>query len=266
MAEIFRDKNFPEARDNYWIAQARNQIKDRYGVDVTVNGKAKGLRKFGRNDDLNTATFETIWMLGGHETYATGNTIDTISSSSTGDTQEVKIEGHTLSGNDLTFVVQTATLTGQTKALLTTPLYRANRMYNNGSTDFAGSVYLYEDTAISGGVPTDTTKAHLLATGIRNQSEKAATSLSSVDFWIIDHVYGSVSAKAAGRVEFHVQVREYGKVFRSILNVSTSDNFSMDITPHIVVPPNSDFRIVALASAANMECEAGADGLLAMIT
>ena len=265
MAELLRDENFPEARDDYWIAQARNQIKADYGVNVSINRKAKGLRKFGRNDDLNTSTFETVWMNGGHEIYATGNTIDTISSTSTGDAQQVKIEGHTLSGNNLIFSVQTKTLTGQVKAVLGTPLYRATRIYNIGATDFAGTIRVYEDTAISGGAPTDTTKVHLTASGDRNQSEKASTSISSTDFWIIDHVYGSVSAKAAGRVEFHVQIREYGGVFRSILNGSTNDSFSMEITPNIIVPPNADIRIIALASAANMECEAGMDGLLAKV-
>lgn len=265
MIEIFRDGNHPHGRDDYWGTQARLQIKNDYGVDVSINQKAKGLRKFGRNNDLNTSTFETVWMNGGHEVYATGNTIDTISSTSTGDAQQVKIEGHTLSGGNLIFSVQTKTLTGQIKAVLGTPLYRATRLYNIGATNFAGTVRVYEDTAISGGAPTDTTKVHLTASGDRNQSEKASTSISSTDFWIIDHFYGSVSAKGAGRVEFNIQVRESGSVFRSLLNISTSDNFSVEVTPNLIVPPNADVRIIAKASAANMECEAGIDGLLAKV-
>lgn len=100
-------------------------------------------------------------------TYTTGATIDTISSSSVDDSQEVIIFG--LDENkDL--VEQTIVLNGQTKVLLETPLYRVYRMYNNGSTDFNGEIYCYEDTVITAGVPNDKSKIKAMINLNNNQT------------------------------------------------------------------------------------------------
>ena len=152
------------------IKYAESVILSTYGDSVSVDRKSKVLIKFGRNEDIDTGSDETVWVLGGHEVYQAGNTIDTVSSSSALDTGSVTIEGHTVDGNgDFTFVVQSATLDGQNKVTLTTPLARASRLYNTGSTDFNGSVYVYRDTSITSGTPDDLSFAHLEADLDNNQ-------------------------------------------------------------------------------------------------
>ena len=238
------------------------EIQFSHGDDVYFKGKS--LNKFGRNADLST-TEETVWLQGGTETYATGNTVDTISSSNAGDTQSVIIEGHTSSGSDLTFVVQSATLNGQNKVVLTTPLTRATRMYNTGSTNFAGAVYVYEDTAITGGVPTDTSKIHIRTDGSNNQSLKCATSTSSVDYWWIYNLNMNVFRQNTRSVDFKLQVRTpwNSGVFRT-REVGSASNSSGSTGErcNIIVPPNSDVRVVAVSSGTGTEVSAEIQGYL----
>ena len=99
--------------------------------------------------------------------WSTTNAIDSISSSNSGDTQDVKIQG--LDG-DFNIIEQTVTLNGQNRVALSTPLIRVFRGKNNGLTAFAGSIYVYENTTISSGVPTDLTKVRLLIDDGNNQT------------------------------------------------------------------------------------------------
>ena len=235
------------------IARAIEQIYQTYGDTVSVEAKAKSLNKYGRNDSLGNTSFETVWQRGGNETYATGNDIDSISSSSAGDTQDVVIEGHTIDGNgDLTFVVQTATLNGQTPVTLSTPLYRATRLYNDGSTDFAGTVYVYESGGtVTGGVPQTSADIHIQSSGANNQSLKAATSLSSVDYWLVSQITVAVNRQQTRSVDFRLQVRNKGKVFRTRYATAAHSNsgaVTIDLDPYLIIPPNSDVVMKAQSS------------------
>jgi hypothetical protein len=148
-------------------------------------------------------------------------------------------------------------------------LARATRVYNNGSTDFAGTVYVYEDDTVTAGVPQTSAKIHLQTEGNNNQSLKAATTLSSVDYWLIGDVYASVNEKTAASVDFQFQIKEYGKVFRTRIPASAASDgpaFQMTIRPFLIVPANADFRIRGVSSAANTSVEAWANGPLAIAT
>ena len=83
------------------LKQAIRHIKTTWGDEVIIS--PQNYRKWGKNVDFGTSE-ETIWIQGGTETLATGNDIDTISSSDAGDDQAVVVEGHTLNGSALTFV------------------------------------------------------------------------------------------------------------------------------------------------------------------
>lgn len=250
---------------DYRLQHAINEIRGTYGDNVFI--KPKSLTKFGRNDALGQS-FETVWIQGGNETYATGNTIDSVSSSDSGDTQSVTVEGHTISGGVLTFVVQSVTLTGQDTATLATPLYRATRAYNNGSTDFAGTVYVYEPDTVTNGVPQTAAKIHLRTDGTNNQSLKCSTSTSNVDYWILTKLTASVNRQQSRSVDFRLQVRENGKVFRTKFPFScnsSSGTIIVNLDPCLVVPTNSDIRIIAASSSTGTGVAASMGGYLAKV-
>ena len=245
-------------QNDYWVERAVQNIKAEYGDTVSVEAKNKSLIKYGVNTDLDNGVRETIWTEGGDETYPTGNNIDIITSTEATDNQEVVIEGHTLSGSNLTFVTQTATLNGTADVTLSTPLYRANRMYNNGSTNFAGIITV-EDNG---------TSTHLKCTGATNQSLKCATSLSSTDYWIVTALDVSVRRSTDASVDFELQVREYGKAWRTRYYI-TSNSFAggqlIQLEPCITIPPNSDVRMVGTSNVNNTGASSSIHGVLASI-
>lgn len=258
------------------IQHAINEIFSTYGDTVSVGQKAKSLLKFGRNPNVGTSA-STLWFTGqdqANETYAAANTnpIDSISSSASGDTSlEFVIEGHTESGDNKTFVSQTVALNasdGQTRAALGTPLNRATRAYNNGSTAASGEIYIYQNTPLTSGKPTDTTKIHITVAAGKNQSEKASTSLSSQDYWIITNFYaGYIEKTGSNTADVELTVRFNGKLFRprADLVVSTGSHEKQDFYPALIVPPNSDIRLEATSSTTSQQIEGGIDGFLALV-
>lgn len=251
--------------EDYWVQYARNQILDTYSV--TVQDKYKPLFKFGASENLST-TETTLWEQGGqdsinHETLVSTNLITHASSTDGGDTQDLKIEGHTCSGGDKTFVVQDFTLAGQTKTALSTPLCRSTRVYNNDSTDLAGTVFVYEDVAVSSGAPSDKTKVHLRTR--RNQSQKAATAISSVDYWAITGITLSVNKKTSATVDFYLQIALNGKVFRDQYigsSNSASPPAHIPFRPYLIAPANSDIRVTGIASTSSTAASAEIQGFL----
>lgn len=253
------------------IAQAERETLGNYGDTVSVAAKAKSLTKFGRNLDIDGAQ-EMLWNVGGFETYATGNTIDTVSSSSASDTGDVVIEGHTVVGTGdaavYTFVKQTAVLNGQNKVTLATPLARASRHANVGSVSFTGDVYGYENTAIVAGVPTDDTKIHTKSLAGENQTFKASTTFSDSDYAFITRCWASVSKQQSAIADIQIQVRPAGGVFRPVFEFSVSQasglaEFLCD--PFIIVPRNADIRMVASTSTSNVYVNGGFQAYLAAV-
>ena len=249
---------FQSVVPDFKIAAAMNEILGNDAVSVSVWEKSKTLSKFGSNIDLDTGTAETIWATGGTETLPTSNAIDIIVSTSAGDTQDIVIEGHTLSGTDLTFVVQTATLTGTTNVTLATPLARVSRAYNNGATDLAGDVTI-EDNGTS-------VNLTMLGTVGANQSEKCATSTSQFDYWIITEINGGVIGTISANVEFKIQSKAMGKVWRTIYEFNSSTYTDIQLNPCIIIPPNHDVRMVGTSDTNNTEAVADIRGYLAIIT
>lgn len=228
------------------LVQGEREIQQTYGDKVSIDRKAKSLIKFGRSAQLGTNSLETVWTVGGNETYLSTNSISHVSSSSASDTQEVTIEGHTLSNNEFTFVTQTATLNGQNTVALNTDLARVSRIYNSDSTELVGRVVVYENTTLSGGVPTDATKIHIDIPAGFQQSFKAATTFSKNDYFIMTSFYGSVSARQSGSVDFYPEIRQVGKVFRQAGCFTSSTNggsTEIPLDPPLIVPKNADIRI-----------------------
>ena len=255
---------------DYWLEHAIQVIYGTYGDRVSVISKNKDLIKYGRTEQAGTSTAATLMTLTTgtlNETYVSTNIITTISSSSASDTGQVKVEGHTISGGNFTFVTQTITLTGQTQATLATPLARCTRINNAGSSDLVGDIYVYQDDTSTSGVPDTATKVHCEVRAGMNQSEKASTTISSTDYWIIAGVYANVLEKTASTAEISFEVREYGKTFRKYFDMASSNTTDSFRTgkPYIIVPPNADVRLRAIASGANTIVSGGMFGTLAKV-
>lgn len=258
------------------MAYALRRIEADYGHRVSVAEKAKQLFKFGRNPDLGTS-YETVWEYGGDETLPTTNAIDSVSSSNNDDTESLVVEGHTVSGTgasaQYTFVVQTVTLTGQTRAALSTPLARCSRVYVNSANAVAGDVYVFENDTLTSGVPQTASKVHNLIKGTdgHTQSYKAATTFSNTDYFICTGGRCSVLKKTAGSVDVVLEVRTPGSVFRPVagrIALSTTGTTAMqiDFNPYVIVPRNADVRVRAIGSTTGLEVDAAFDGYLAIVT
>lgn len=169
-----------------------------------------------------------------------------------------------------TFVTQDVTLTGQTRAALGTALARCTRVYvkeQNRATDLVGGVFVYENTSLTSGKPTDTTKIYLTVQPGKNQSEKASTSLSSTDYWILTSFRASVFDKTGGTIDCALQIRRPGSVFREVEDVvATADNNGIfKFNPFLIVPKDSDVRLVATAAATGTEATGSIQGYLAEV-
>jgi len=255
------------------LALAEKEIFELYNKRVSIWDKAKTLMRFGVNPDVNGVE-ETVWDIGGVETYATGNTIDTISSTNVNDTENVRIECHTVVGTGVdakfTFIVQTVTLNGQNKVLLPIPVARVSYMENANSFPLSGDVFVYQDTAIVGGAPTDLTKAHCKIRGTEgiDQSQKCSTTLSDTDFFIITSVSTGLDKGSGVDVSADVQfeVKEAGLVFkhRKVFSAAKG-SVPIVLSPYLIVPRNSDIRVNCATSSTNVAVTASFSGYLATV-
>lgn len=220
-----------------------------FGDVVSISEKGKTLDKFGYSQNVGTSrtTIASFTADIANETYLTTNAIDSISSADDGDDQVVVIEYHTVSGGQFTFARQAATLNGNTRVALT-PGARVSRLINPGNSGsaFTGPLYVYENTAISTGKPTDTSKIHMTVFGEPQRSEKGASTISKADYWFPRSGGASLGNKNAAVVDVFMQVRRKGGVFEDVAQLTVStDNPSADWKfkdSFLIVPKNADFR------------------------
>lgn len=263
--------------NEYFIKLAIDEIENTFGDTVSVSTKKKSLIKFGRNENVGTS-LTTIMQFQGtelHEVYQTTNSIDKVVTTDNSFTGTVTIEGHTISGNDLTFVTQTKTLTGQTGVTLDTPLARVTRIRISSTDALAATtdkIFVYRDVATTGGIPNTTANIHALMDGKWGQTQKAATSISKDDYWLITLIYGGVLKKQAATADIALQIRKVGdSQWRTVFDLPVSSTGGpaippVDFPPVFVVPKNHDVRVVAEASTTGVEVAAGFAGYLASVT
>lgn len=270
-------RNIAEKINNMsMLNHAVDVIEKTYGDRVSVSDKGKDLLKFGFNPNVGNSGRFTIWYTGkdqANETYVADNlnTIDSISSSSASDTQAVTIEGHTMTSGERTFVTQTVTLDGQNRVVLSTPLNRVTRVFHAdlSSTNLVGEIYVYQNTGISSGKPIDTTKIHLTIPAGENQSQKASTSLSKEDYWIITQISaGNLQKTGSNIADVRLEVRNAGGVFKprsKAVNVRTGENNELFFEPYLIIKPNSDIRLTANGTTTGMAISGDIHGFLAKI-
>jgi hypothetical protein len=117
--------------------------------------------------------------------------------------------------------------------------------YNNNGVSLTGRVAVYQNTALTNGIPTDTSKIHIdIPLGLQ-ESFKAATTFSDKDYFILTGGFGSVSFKKAGAVDFYIEIREAGKVFRQVAAISATNSspWTVDLDPAVIIPKNCDIRV-----------------------
>jgi hypothetical protein len=259
-----RNYEVPDGR----LVQAEREIEQQFGQKVSIDRKAKSLIKFGKSAPLATGSLQTVWTVGGNETYVSANTIDSISSSSALDTEQVYLECHTVdeSGN-FTFLSQVVTLNGQNRVALPVPVARVSLAYNNSGTNLVGRVVVYENTALNNGIPTDVTKIHIDIPAGLQESFKAATTFSSSDYFVLTGGFGSVSSKTSGAADFYLEIREQNKVFRQVAAISGSaaGPWEIKLDPAVVLPKNSDIRFRAETANNNLVVFTVFKGYLAKI-
>jgi len=259
-----RNYEVPDGR----LVQAEREIERQFGQKVSVDRKAKSLIKFGKSVPLATGSLQTVWTVGGNETYVAANTIDSISSSSALDNQEIYLECHTLDGDgNFSFLSQVVTLNGRNRVALPVPVARVSLAYNNNGSELAGRVAVYENTALTGGIPTDTSKIHIdIPLGLQ-ESFKAATTFSESDYFILTGGFGSVSLKQDGAADFYLEIREKDKVFRQLAAVSaaSASPWTINLDPAVVLPTNSDIRVRVETSANNVVVFTVFQGYLAKV-
>lgn len=259
-----RNYEVPDGR----LVQAEREIENQFGQKVSIDRKGKSLIKFGKSAPLATGSLQTVWTVGGNETYVSGNTIDSISSSSSLDTQEIYLECHTVDENgDFTFLTQLVTLNGQNRVELPVPVARVSMAYNNNGTNLVGRVVVYENTPLVGGIPTDVSKIHIDIPQGLQESFKAATTFSSSDYFILTGGFGSVSLKQDGAADFYLELREPGKVFRQVAAVSaaSASPWSINLDPAVILPKNCDIRVRVETSTNNVVVFTVFQGYLAKI-
>lgn len=261
---------------DFWIQHAISNIKAAYGDTVSIYDKNKDLLKFGVHTSVGTG-WETMMELQDSETaetFVSGNTITSVISSSTSDdtSDKIKYEFHTVDANgDLTFGVSSdVTLNGQTKVTLPTACCRVSRAYNSGTGALVGNVAFYEGgTATAGKVDNDAT-VHMLITAGEQQSQKAQTSVSSTDYWIIQTISVSVLSKTSAYAEARLEIKPFSQSYWRPLsqNFATSDSagtVELHPLPYLIVPSNHDVRLAVKANTAGVNMAGGFNGVLAKV-
>lgn len=253
------------------VLRAADEIRETWGDTIDVGARSKSMFKFGSNPDVSTA-LETVWSLAGDETYVTANTIDKISSSSTADTEIIRVEGYTIAAGLLTFVSQDVTLVGQTETALTTDLARVTRAYNTGATALVGDVYIYVDDTVTAGVPQTAANIHAKIVIGDEQTQKCASSTAQDEYLLITNIHASVFKKTAATVaDFHLEMREVAaasKVWRKKFSATAARGTPGSIItfdPLFIIPKNHDWRVRVIASATATECYATVSGILASV-
>ena len=201
---------------NLKITDAENGLAIASG-DVTG---VSFIHKFGNTPDFDSGDLKvTIWD-GANDgginemqyNYSTSAIIDSLSSSSGSDTVDVEVQGLDL---NFDLVVQTKTLTGQTRVALDTDLIRIFRIKNVGNTDLVGSVFCYEDTALSSGTPIDTTKIRAVVNNGNNQTLMTVYTIPNGKIGYMRDWYAATAGGNKDSVnEIDLIARPFGQVFQ----------------------------------------------------
>jgi hypothetical protein len=178
------------------------------------------IHKFGNTPDFDTADGSVYIWDGANDggidqmqyTFSIIADIDSLSSSNAGDTQNIEVQGLDANYN---LVIQTITLTGQTRVPLDTNLIRVFRLKNVSSSDIAGQVYCYVNTAIATGIPVDKTKVRALINGNNNQTLMSIYTIPAGKTGYMQNWYATTAgASKTSNYIISLYARPFGEVFQ----------------------------------------------------
>ena len=226
-------------------------------------------RYFGSVSNIaSTATYQTVHEAGERiiEVRAANDIVRVVSTSAE-DTGQLIVCGMQRDANgDFVSVRETVTLNGQTPVTLENAYCFVNEAcYNRTSAaELVGDVSIYTATGatVNAGVVTPATLVDVKMLGTadipQNFSKKAAHLFDKDTFGLITSVGGSVRNKQDANGDFALIVQAKGGTRRALLNVSSKagDASIENITPGILIEPQSLVQVVCASSAASVEAAA----------
>lgn len=251
------------------IKHALSIIKDEYGVRASVGAKKKTLTKFGRRTTVGTG-WETLTTAQGtetEETFVSDNLITHVVGTGGDEGIGIDIEYHVVDSNgDTFFGIQHIDLDvsdATTPIELPFPAFRISRMKNDQEGDnLTGAVYAYE-----GGTRTDVNTHAVIPAG-EQQTQKASTTISSDDFWIITNTTLTCLAKTTKYVEGRIETKPTSSSVwlpktQTIGVTDTSGTVPLIKKPFLIIPSNHDIRIPVKSNTSGVDVSAGLSGYLA---
>jgi len=250
-----------------YFNHAAIEIYRTYGDRVKI--ARKSLHKFGRNSGVG-ATETDVNYLGIDPVHSATNSIDTVSSENAGDTtQTLRVEGFTISNNSLKFVAQDVALNGQNKVTLATPVSRVTRIANvAGPIATLGDVYVYEDGAITNGIPNNLDTVGNVMPAEDQSTLFAGTSVACNNYFICTGYWSYLGKKTAAYADIRFKIQTVGNNFYRTLSITNISNYSgieHRFAPYLIIPPNTDIDITAVGSTTGIDVFAGFDGFFADI-
>jgi hypothetical protein len=178
------------------------------------------IHKFGATPDFDTGDGSVDIWDGADDSninrmkyvYSTSADIDSVTSTDSGDTQDIEVQG--LDGNyDL--VTQTVTLTGSGYTALGSSLLRVFRMKNVNSTDNAGHIYCYVSGATTGGVPNNGSDVRAVIQPENNQTLMALYTIpNGKTGYMRDWFASTAGANKTSNYKIELRARPLNQVFQ----------------------------------------------------
>lgn len=198
--------------------------------------------------------------------FSTTDDIDSLSSSNNSDTQDIEVHGLDVNFDE---VIQTITITGQTRKALDTDLIRVHQMINRSSTDNAGDVYCFLNGSTTGGVPDTPADVRAVMQAGNNQTLMAIYTIPDSKTGYLRSWYAAGSNAVfftAGVSNNKLLLRPPGEVFQlkhisSITSTGTSLNQHWYNEPEQILE-RTDIMIVVDTNVAASAVSAGFDLVL----
>jgi len=211
------------------------------------NKTSEFVRKFGTHLSVNTDDVPTtIWNYGNIEPIYTfpSNSSEELFVSSSNNSDNQKITAVVLDEN-FEERIKELQLSGNAKVPIEGSWTRVNDLYNSDNTDFAGDIYLYTDSSVSSGVPSDDSAVKSFIKSGYNQSAQAVYTVPSRRSFHASSYHISCDAKNSNttvNATVSFDVRLFGGVFlrKEVIAVSNHSPSVVNLSMPFFLPSKTD--------------------------